>query len=127
MEEFEKKLREESRLLLGENTDIMRPGDRYQWIKRAERVVVKIRLLEFLGKRTENKKEFNNLSIDDFGFSVRARNALVKANIRSIGELMDKTDKELLCMRNFGLCNLKELRMVIALLTAQAASGTINK
>jgi DNA-directed RNA polymerase subunit alpha len=51
-----------------------------------------------------------NKPIDDLQLSVRARKCLQKLNLRSIGELTNRTDAELLGVKNFGVTSLNEIK-----------------
>jgi DNA-directed RNA polymerase subunit alpha len=55
-----------------------------------------------------------NKSVDDLQLSVRARKCLQKLNIRTIGELIRKTDAELLGVKNFGATSLNEIKKNLA-------------
>ncbi len=52
-------------------------------------------------------------SIDDLQLSVRARKCLQRLNIRTIGELTQTTEAELLGARNFGVTSLNEIKKAI--------------
>lgn len=53
-------------------------------------------------------------SIEDLELSVRARNCLQTANIKTVGELVSKSEGELLKFRNFGRKSLSELGVLVA-------------
>jgi len=55
-----------------------------------------------------------NKPLTDLQWSVRARNALQKLNIRTIGELTRITEAELLGCKNFGVTSLNEVKRVLA-------------
>lgn len=55
-----------------------------------------------------------NKPLTDLQWSVRARNALQKLNIRTIGELTRTTEAELLGCKNFGVTSLNEVKRVLA-------------
>jgi DNA-directed RNA polymerase subunit alpha len=52
--------------------------------------------------------------IDDLQLSVRARKCLQKLNIRTIGELTQTTEAELLGVKNFGVTSLNEIKKAIS-------------
>jgi DNA-directed RNA polymerase subunit alpha len=63
------------------------------------------------------KPEFNeNLlrSVDELELSVRSFNCLKNANIRTIGELVQKTEAEILKTKNFGRKSLNEIKEILA-------------
>jgi DNA-directed RNA polymerase subunit alpha len=53
-------------------------------------------------------------SVDELELSVRSYNCLKNANIRTIGELVQKTDAEMLKTRNFGKKSLNEIKAILA-------------
>jgi DNA-directed RNA polymerase subunit alpha len=64
----------------------------------------------------EQQKLNENLwkSVDDLELSVRSANCLQNANIRYIGELVQKTESEMLKTKNFGRKSLKEIKEILA-------------
>lgn len=52
--------------------------------------------------------------IDELELSVRATNCLKSANIRTVGELVQRTEGEMLKTKNFGRKSLDEIRRVLA-------------
>ena len=66
-------------------------------------------------KPTETKFNENLLrSVDELDLSVRAENCLQAANIKYIGDLVQKTEAEMLKTKNFGRKSLKEIKEVLA-------------
>jgi len=57
---------------------------------------------------------FRNTSIDELELSVRTYNCLKNANIRTLGELVEKSEPELLKTKNFGRKSLNELKEILA-------------
>ncbi|HUL78895.1 MAG TPA: DNA-directed RNA polymerase subunit alpha [Vicinamibacteria bacterium] len=53
-------------------------------------------------------------SVDEMELSVRSYNCLKNANIRSIGELVQKTESEMLKTKNFGRKSLNEIKEILA-------------
>ncbi len=53
-------------------------------------------------------------SVDELELSVRAYNCLKSANIRTIADLVQKTEAELLKTKNFGKKSLNEIKMILA-------------
>jgi len=53
-------------------------------------------------------------SVDELQLSVRAKNCLSKLNIRTIGDLIQKTEAELLGVKNFGMTSLNEIKKVLS-------------
>jgi DNA-directed RNA polymerase subunit alpha len=63
------------------------------------------------------KEEYEGLlskSVDDLQLSVRARKCLQKLNIHTIGELVHRTEAELLGVKNFGVTSLNEIKKAIS-------------
>jgi len=52
-------------------------------------------------------------SVDEIEFSVRSRNCLENADIKYIGELVQKTEQEMLKTKNFGQKSLNEIKEVL--------------
>lgn len=67
-----------------------------------------------LSREDDKLAELMNKSIDELEFSVRATNCLKNANIKTIGELVLKTEQEILQMKNFGRKSLSEIKEVLA-------------
>ena len=55
-----------------------------------------------------------NLTLDDLKLSVRTLNALKRANIHTVAQVLNTTDDELLGLRNFGQKSLDELKAALA-------------
>jgi DNA-directed RNA polymerase subunit alpha len=53
-------------------------------------------------------------SIDDLQLSVRSRKCLQKLKIRTLGELVRKTEAELLGVKNFGVTSLNEIKKILS-------------
>jgi len=53
-------------------------------------------------------------SVDELELSVRSANCLQQANIRTIGDLVQKTETEMLKTKNFGRKSLKEIKEILA-------------
>ena len=59
--------------------------------------------------------------VDELELSVRSENCLKNANIHYIGELVQKTEEDLLKTKNFGRKSLKEIKEVLAELSLNLA------
>ena len=68
-------------------------------------------LLEIEEEEKINEHLFR--SVDELELSVRSYNCLKNANIRTIGELVQKTDAEMLKTRNFGKKSLNEIKAIL--------------
>ncbi|WP_373047904.1 DNA-directed RNA polymerase subunit alpha [Vulgatibacter sp.] len=65
--------------------------------------------------KTEEKLNENLFrSVDELELSVRSANCLQNANIKTIGELVQKTEAEMLKTKNFGRKSLKEIKEILA-------------
>ena len=89
------------------------------------------KILDSKGLRLGMALEDNQLSVDlavkakgegsevlhnpvgDLNLSVRARKCLEKLNLRTIGDLIQKTEAELLGCKNFGVTSLNEIKKAI--------------
>ena len=61
----------------------------------------------------ERLRELLDRSVDELELSVRSHNCLKNANIRSIGELVQKTESEILKTKNFGRKSLNEIKEIL--------------
>ena len=64
--------------------------------------------------RHDSVIEHLNKSVDELELSVRSYNCLKNANIRTIGELVTKTEAEMLKTKNFGRKSLNEIKEILA-------------
>lgn len=64
---------------------------------------------EIVDEAYERMKELLNRSVEELELSVRSSNCLKAANIKSLGELVQKTEADMLKYRNFGRKSLKEI------------------
>lgn len=64
-------------------------------------------------KRLEELRERLTKSVDELELSVRSANCLKNANIQYIGELVQKTEQEILQTKNFGRKSLNEIKEVL--------------
>ncbi len=65
-------------------------------------------------KRADKQSQILRIPISDFELSVRSRNCLQKMNIQTLGDLIMKTEQELLSYKNFGETSLHEIKEVLA-------------
>lgn len=67
--------------------------------------------IEILIEKDENKKEkMLEMSIEELELSVRSNNCLKRANINYVSELTEKTDEEMMKIRNLGRKSLNEIK-----------------
>ena len=66
------------------------------------------------GMDDEELQEKLMKTVDELELSVRSANCLKNANIRYIGELVQKTEQEILQTKNFGRKSLNEIKEVLA-------------
>lgn len=65
-------------------------------------------------RKPEIKNENLNRSVEELELSVRSYNCLKNANIQTIGELVQKTEAEMLKTKNFGRKSLNEIKEILA-------------
>ncbi len=65
-------------------------------------------------RKGEIKNEYLNRSVEELELSVRSYNCLKNANIQTIGELVQKTEAEMLKTKNFGRKSLNEIKEILA-------------
>ena len=64
--------------------------------------------------RLQLRNENLNRSVEELELSVRSYNCLKNANIQTIGELVQKTEAEMLKTKNFGRKSLNEIKEILA-------------
>ena len=64
-------------------------------------------------RRDDKRNKLLRTPINDFELSVRSRNCLAKMNIRTLGDLVKKTEAELLGYKNFGETSLAEIKEIL--------------
>jgi DNA-directed RNA polymerase subunit alpha len=64
-------------------------------------------------RRDDKRNKLLRTPINDFELSVRSRNCLAKMNIKSLGDLVKKTEAELLSYKNFGETSLTEIKEIL--------------
>src|SRR5205814_1067222 len=65
-------------------------------------------------RKPDIKNENLNRSVEELELSVRSYNCLKNANIQSIGELVQKTEAEMLKTKNFGRKSLNEIKEILS-------------
>lgn len=64
-------------------------------------------------RRRDQRNQVLEIPVTDFELSVRSRNCLKKMNIRTLGDLIMHTDKDLLSYKNFGETSLAEIKEML--------------
>src|SRR5438045_7670164 len=62
----------------------------------------------------DKMNEVLNRSVEELELSVRSYNCLKNANIQTIGELVQKTEAEMLKTKNFGRKSLNEIKEILS-------------
>ncbi|HEX7008924.1 MAG TPA: DNA-directed RNA polymerase subunit alpha C-terminal domain-containing protein [Phycisphaeraceae bacterium] len=75
---------------------------------------VKQRVYDQLRAQQQGDQDVLNDSVNELDLSVRARKALALLNVQTIGDLVAKTEAELMGVKNFGLTSLNEIRSKLA-------------
>ncbi|MHC4941883.1 MAG: tetratricopeptide repeat protein [Planctomycetota bacterium] len=65
-------------------------------------------------KKEDKQAQILRIPVTDFELSVRSRNCLSKMNIRTLGDLIAKTEAELLAFKNFGETSLQEIKGILS-------------
>lgn len=68
---------------------------------------------EDLERKEDKLNQILRIPITDFELSVRARNCLNKMQIHTLGDLVCKTEQELLSYKNFGETSLNEIKEIL--------------
>ena len=66
-----------------------------------------------LERKEDRRNQLLQTPITDFELSVRSRNCLAKMNIQSLGDLIQRTEAELLSYKNFGETSLQEIKDIL--------------
>lgn len=86
---------------------------------------------ELLKSRLLNKKSKKlleeNAPVEMLKFSCRIGNSLNNANIYTIGQLISKTESDLIKMRNFGKLSLLEVKYKLLTIGYKLSEGSIIK
>jgi len=64
-------------------------------------------------KESVRRQQLLQIPITDFELSVRSRNCLAKMNIHTLGDLIQKSEAELLSYKNFGETSLAEIKRIL--------------
>jgi len=65
-------------------------------------------------RRRDKRNQVLEIPVTDFELSVRSRNCLKKMNIRTLGDLIQHSEQELLSYKNFGETSLQEIKDMLA-------------
>ncbi len=65
-------------------------------------------------RRADRRTQVMRLPVTDFELSVRSRNCLAKMGVRSLGDLIQRSEQELLSYKNFGETSLQEIKDILA-------------
>lgn len=64
-------------------------------------------------RREDKRNKILRTPINDFELSVRSRNCLANMGVRTLGDLVNKTEAELLSFKNFGETSLMEIKEIL--------------
>jgi DNA-directed RNA polymerase subunit alpha len=64
-------------------------------------------------RREDKRNKVMRTPINDFELSVRSRNCLAKMGVYTLGDLVKKTEAELLSYKNFGETSLQEIKEIL--------------
>lgn len=65
-------------------------------------------------KQSERLDAILRIPVSDFELSVRSRNCLTTMNIQTLGDLVKKTESEMLAYKNFGETSLREIKEMLS-------------
>lgn len=69
---------------------------------------------EDMERRSDRRSAVLRLPVTDFELSVRSRNCLAKMGVHTLGDLIQRTEAELLSYKNFGETSLQEIKDILA-------------
>jgi DNA-directed RNA polymerase subunit alpha len=78
-------------------------------------------------KKADKHSQVLKIPVSDFELSVRSRNCLQKMNIQTLGDLIMKTEQELLSYKNFGETSLSEIKEVLSQKGLRLGQGLEDK
>lgn len=78
-------------------------------------------------KKADKHSQVLKIPVSDFELSVRSRNCLQKMNIMTLGDLIMKTEQELLAYKNFGETSLSEIKEMLTQKGLRLGQGLENK
>lgn len=78
-------------------------------------------------KKADRYSQVLKIPVTDFELSVRSRNCLQKMNIDTLGDLIMKTEQELLSYKNFGETSLQEIKEMLATKGLRLGQGLEDK
>jgi len=67
-----------------------------------------------MNRKEDRRNQLLRTPISDFELSVRSRNCLAKMNIQTLGDLIQRTEAELLSYKNFGETSLQEISDILS-------------
>jgi DNA-directed RNA polymerase subunit alpha len=77
------------------------------------------RVEEVAERAYDARQEYLSRSVDELELSVRAYNCLKNANIRTIGELVQRSEQDMLRTKNFGRKSLNEIKELLSRMNLQ--------
>ena len=92
----------------------VRPDERRAWLYYKEAVASLDTIVDDdLQKEVQRRVDILRVPISDFELSVRSRNCLAKMQLTTLGDLVQKTELEILSYKNFGETSLTEIKDVL--------------
>ena len=77
-------------------------------------------------RRADRQTAIMRIPVTDFELSVRSRNCLNKMNIRTLGDLIQMTEQDLLSHKNFGETSLMEVKQMLAQKSLRLGQGKLE-
>jgi len=77
-------------------------------------------------RRADRQSAILKIPVTDFELSVRSRNCLNKMNIKTLGDLIQMTEQDLLAHKNFGETSLMEVKQMLAQKGLRLGQGKIE-
>ena len=112
---YEDKGRYEDAAVCFEKVLKVKPDERRAWLYYKEAVASLDTIVDDdLQKEVQRRVDILRVPISDFELSVRSRNCLAKMQLITLGDLVQKTELELLSYKNFGETSLTEIKDVLS-------------
>lgn len=77
-------------------------------------------------RRADRQSAILKIPVTDFELSVRSRNCLNKMNVKTLGDLIQMTEQDLLAHKNFGETSLMEVKQMLAQKGLRLGQGKIE-
>ncbi len=107
-------LTESSEILLGQFSIFPQTFKKVEKVPSSLVVLKRKKTEKKMEKKGEKKEDVGKIKVETLKISERTKNALLKNNVKTIGGILKKSEKDLLGLEGFGGKGVKELKKVLA-------------